>query len=180
MKRLHNSIAIAIVLGAVAPAVPAFGQAFTPGDIVVTQIGATGSGTALSSKGTASFLQEYSPGGTHAQTYTLPTTASGLNNPLTISGSAASEGGLSLSSNGQYLVVAGYDVGVGGTTQATSTVGVVGANGAIDTTTTTTQLSGNNTRMPRPPMEVTCGSRVRRAWSTLRRALRAARSLTPT
>ena len=39
----------------------------------------------------------------------MPTTASGSNQPLTLSGTAASEGGLSLSANGAYLVVGGYD-----------------------------------------------------------------------
>jgi hypothetical protein len=136
----------AVSLGALAAAAQA--AAITPGDIVVTQIGTNGSTTALTKNGTASFLDEFpTAGGAMVQQLTLPTTASGSNNPLTIGGTAGSEGGLSLSSNGQFLVVAGYDVGVGGTTQATSTVGLVQVStGNIDTTTTTTGLSGNNTR----------------------------------
>ena len=124
----------------------AFG-AFTAGDLVVVQIGASGSSTALTNAGTAAFLQEFSPsGGVPALTLSLPTIVSGANQPLTISGTAGSEGELSLSSNGQYLVVAGYDVAVGGTTQITSTVGLINAAGAIDTSTTTNLLTGNNTR----------------------------------
>ncbi len=119
---------------------------FTAGDLVVLQVGATGSATTLTSKGTASFLREFSTTGTVGQTLALPTTASGLNNPLTVSGTAASEGALSLSGDGHYLVAAGYNVAVGATTQTGSTVGLVDASGNIDTSTTTTLLTGNNTR----------------------------------
>jgi len=123
------------------------GASFLPGDLVVVQIGATGSSTPLANTGTAAFLEEIKPsGGAPVQTLALPTTASGVNQPLTISGTAGSEGELSLSANGQYLVLAGYDVGVGGTTQTTSTIGLINAAGVIDTSTTTTLLSGNNTR----------------------------------
>jgi hypothetical protein len=121
--------------------------AFTPGDLVVTQIGANGNTTTLTKNGTDSYLHEFSTTGSDIQTLALPTTASGSNNPLTIGGTAGSEGALSLSSNGQFLVVAGYDVGIGGKTQATSTVGLVQVStGNIDTSITTTLLSGNNTR----------------------------------
>ncbi len=37
-------------------------------------------------------------------------------------------------------------MGVGGTTQGTSTVGLIDASGNVDTSTTTAGLSGNNTR----------------------------------
>ena len=65
------------------------------------------------------------------------TATSGSNNPLTLSGTAASEGGLSLSANGAYLVLAGYDTAAGGNTQNNSTVGLVNANGTVNTSTTT-------------------------------------------
>ena len=80
------------------------------------------------------------------QQVALPTTASGSNNPLTVGGTAGSEGELSLSANGQFLVIGGYDVGVGGTTQGESTVGLIRNAGSIDTSTTTDALAGNNTR----------------------------------
>jgi hypothetical protein len=139
------SVAV-IAIGLMAPAAPIFGGTFGMGDLVVTQTGATGSSKALTSNGTASFLDEYSTAGSLVQQLALPTATSGLNNPLTIGGTAASEGELSLSANGQYLVVAGYDVGVGGTTQGASTVGLIDSGGNINTTTTTDLLSGNNTR----------------------------------
>ncbi|HEX3999515.1 MAG TPA: PEP-CTERM sorting domain-containing protein [Pirellulales bacterium] len=124
----------------------AWSTEFSVGDLVVTQIGATGSGTALTNKGTAAFLDEISTSGASVQQLALPTAASGSNNPLTLGGTAASEGELSLSANGQFLVGAGYDVGVGGTTQGESTVGLINNAGSIDTTTTTDALGGNNTR----------------------------------
>ena len=40
----------------------------------------------------------------------------------------------------------GYDTAAGGATQGDSTVGVVDSNGDVNTTTTTSLLSGNNTR----------------------------------
>jgi len=122
------------------------GAEFSVGDLVVTQIGATGSSTALTNKGTATFLDEISTAGASVQQLALPTTASGSNNPLTLGGTAGSEGELSLSANGQFLVIGGYDVGVGGTTQGESTVGLISNAGSIDTSTTTEALTGNNTR----------------------------------
>ena len=123
---------------------------FTPGDLVVTQINATGNTVTPTSTASPVFLSEFSPSvanqSTYVQQVALPTVVSGSNNPLTISGTAASEGSLSLSANGEYLVVAGYDQTVGGKTQLNSTVGLVDANGDVNTTTTSSQLSGNNTR----------------------------------
>jgi hypothetical protein len=72
--------------------------AFTPGDIVVYQVG-TGA-AALTSAATATFLDEYSPTGTLVQSIPLPTAVSGSQLPLTNSGTATSEGQLSLSVNG--------------------------------------------------------------------------------
>jgi hypothetical protein len=116
--------------------------------LVVLQVGLDGSNTTLTSKGTAIQLDEFTTSGSEVTSATLdlPTAASGSNNPLTMSGTAGSEGELNLSADGHYLVAGGYDVGVGGTTQGTSTVGLIDASGNIDTSTTTSQLSGNNTR----------------------------------
>jgi hypothetical protein len=121
-------------------------SAFTPGNLVVVRVG-DGS-AALGSAATAVFLDEYSPSGTLVQTIALPTSAS---DALTNSGSATSEGALSLSSNGQYLVQAGYRA-VPGTT------GVVGSSlprviaridlaGNVDTSTALTDAYvANNIR----------------------------------
>ena len=127
-------------------------SAFTPGDIVVYRVG---DGTsALGSSATAVFLDEYTPSGTLVQSIPMPTTASASGAALTASGSAASEGLLTLSSDGRYLIVPGYDAPVGTTkisgsasTTDPRTVGVVSASGSVDTTTALTDAAnGNNPR----------------------------------
>src|SRR5205814_2269925 len=72
----------------------------------------------------------------------IPVLPSGLNRALTVSGSSTSEGGLSLSGNGSYLTLAGYDAATGtaavsGTTAATINriVGRVDAMGNVATST---------------------------------------------
>lgn len=72
----------------------------------------------------------------------LPTSAAGKNLPLTLSGIATSEGHLSLSSNGKYVLLAGYDALVGTPLVSSTTsdvvprvVGRVDAAFAIDTST---------------------------------------------
>jgi hypothetical protein len=98
--------------------------AFTPGDVVVYRTG-TGS-AALSSASTAVFLDEYTPSGTLVQSIALPTTTSGSNNPLTASGSATSEGELTLSSNGQNLLLTGYDATTGVASIASTNASMTG------------------------------------------------------
>ena len=124
--------------------------AFTAGDIVVEQINAANNSVTPTGSASPVFLSEYNTTGSQSSAVeTVPvwsTAASGSNNPLTVSGTAGSEGGLSLSSNGGFLVLAGYDTVAGGTTQRNSTIGLVNASGVVDTSTTTTLLSGNNTR----------------------------------
>ena len=117
------------------------GAAFTLGNLVVVQAG-NGS-AALTGDATAAFLNEFSvSGGSPIQTIALPTAVSGLNQPLTLSGAATSEGFLTLSANGQFLTMSGYGVAPGFTTPQTSTptlasrvVGLIGLNGSINTTT---------------------------------------------
>jgi hypothetical protein len=129
-----------------------FGAAFTPGDIVVDRVG-TGSGS-LSSNATAVFIDEYSPTGTLVQSIALPTAASGSQHAYTQSGSATSEGQLTLSPNGQYLAVMGYSAtpGTSGVSSSSSssdprTVAIIGASGSVDTTTALGDAaSGNNPR----------------------------------
>jgi Bacterial Ig domain len=125
--------------------------AFTPGDIVVERVG-DGS-AALSSAATAVFLDEYSPTGTLVQTIPLPTSDSGSNHIVTDSGSATSEGILTLSGDGQYLMAVGYDAAVGtasvvGTSSASTArvMARIGFDGVIDSSTTTTSFSANNIR----------------------------------
>ena len=99
----------------------------------------------LTSAATAVFLDEYTPGGTFVQSVALPIAASGSQKALTLAGSAATEGGLSLSVNGRYLVIGGYDAAPGTATVGTTTVSTVNrvvaridANGNVDTSTSLT------------------------------------------
>ncbi|MBY0284297.1 MAG: Ig-like domain-containing protein [Sphingomonas sp.] len=130
---------------------PSSQAAFSSGNIVVYRVG-TGS-AALSSAATAVFLDEYTTSGTLVQSIALPTADNGANQTLTASGSATSEGQLSRSVDGRYLLLTGYDAAPGttsvnGTSTATvvRVIGRVDSNGIVDTTTTTTAFSGNNVR----------------------------------
>jgi len=143
-KILASFLALGAVLAAQAQ--------FTPGDLVVLQVG-DGS-AALTSAGTAIFLDEYLTSGFQsAPTYNVTISASGANS-LVNSGTATSEGALNLSANGQYLVFAGYNVnagtaGVGGASASSAPrgVGIVNAAGTYTlAATTTTALGGNNVR----------------------------------
>src|SRR5262249_6882386 len=82
---------------------------------------------------TAAFLDEFTTGGSSVQTIALPTSVSGLNNALTLSGTATSEGFIALSANGQYLTVGGYNaiLGTAGVTTSVGnrSVGIIGLNG---------------------------------------------------
>lgn len=109
----------------------------TPGNLVVVRVG---DGTsALSNASTAVFLDEYTPSGTLVQSIPLPTSLSGSNHALTLSGTASTEGAIALSPNGQYLSFAGYDTSVGYAGVASGitnrTIARVGANGVINTST---------------------------------------------
>ena len=147
------TIALLATLGFVAArAAEAEATGFSAGDVVVYRVGNGTSG--LSSAGTPVFLDEYSPSGALVQSVALPTTASGSNKPLVASGSASSEGLLTLSADGNYLMATGYDTAVGTTkvaeTSATSvprTIARVRAEAEVNTTTALTDFAeGNNAR----------------------------------
>jgi len=131
MKRFVVCIGLAL-----AP-LAAFAAAFTPGDLVVVRAG-DGS-AALGSAATAAFLQEFTTLGSGVQTIGLPTAANGANQILTLSGSATSEGFLTLSANGLYLTMGGYNsaIGTAGPNNliGNRVVGRIDLFGNIDTTT---------------------------------------------
>src|SRR5262245_6924307 len=127
--------------------------AFTPGNIVIYRVGDTLSG--LVNTGSAVFLDEYDPAGNLVQSIAMPTTISGNNHQLISSGTATSEGLLSLSADGQYLMLTGYGRDVGGRRSVASTASAtvprvvrrVAANSTIDTSTALTDFAdGNNPR----------------------------------
>jgi hypothetical protein len=126
--------------------------AFTPSNLVVLRVG-DGAG-ALSSAATPVTLLEYSKTGALLQAIAVPTADSGSNQTLTVAGSSTADGALNRSYDGRFLTFAGYDaapgtLAVAGTTSAATNriVGMVDANGTIDTTTRVSDsYSGANFR----------------------------------
>lgn len=131
---------------------PATAADFTPGNIVVLRVGSGASG--LVNTGAAVFLDEYTPAGVFVQSIALPTSVSGANKRLILSGTATSEGMITRSEDGKYIMVYGYDAAIpttdlAGTTAAAvnRVVARVDKNGNINTTTALTDAAtGNNPR----------------------------------
>jgi hypothetical protein len=124
---------------------------FAPGDLVVYRVG-DGS-TALVNTGNPVFIDEYSPAGSLVQSLPMPTAANGAQNAFFASGSASSEGALTVSPNGKFIALTGYaGMSVSPTSLASSSlprvVGIVNTtSGAIDTSTAPTDFAvGNNPR----------------------------------
>ena len=111
------------------------------GDLLVYRMG--DGTTTLVPTGNRVFLDEYTPSGTLVESIAMPTTWDGLNNPLIGSGTATSEGGLQLSSDGQYAVTQGYDAMTGGSVSLTGTGAAQGWRVAIDGTVDTTTTVGS-------------------------------------
>ena len=126
--------------------------AFTPGNIVVYRVG-DGSG-ALGTGAAPVFLDEFTPAGVPVQTIPMPTAVSGANKRLTAAGNSTSEGFLTRSVDGNYLILAGYDAAVAtaavaGTTSAATNrvIGRVDVAGNVDTSTALTDaISAGNPR----------------------------------
>uniref|UniRef100_UPI002AD465F1 beta strand repeat-containing protein n=1 Tax=Frankia sp. Cas3 TaxID=3073926 RepID=UPI002AD465F1 len=141
------SLLAGTLLSGLGPAVSA--SAATPDVIDVVSVNGTTSGASA-----VSIMPMLSTGVTGTP-IALPTAASGGNRPLTLSGSASSEGQLSLSSDGRYLTLAGYSASPGtGSVASTSSasvprvVGRINGAGNVDTSTMlgTDAFTGNNVR----------------------------------
>lgn len=154
LNRLTNSSAGLALISAILVQTPTLIQAatFTPGNLVIYR---TGDGVAsLINTGNPVYLDEFTPAGTLVQSVALPTTLSGVQFPLIASGTASSEGMLTRSADGQYLILTGYGTTTGGTSLSSSTavavprvIGRVAGSGAMDTSTALTNwASGNNPR----------------------------------
>lgn len=143
MRRFYSKQLVNFLVAAfsaaplLAPAAP-----FRPGNIVVARVG-NGS-TALSAAAAEVFLDEYTPGGALVQSIALPTSIGLTNRILTAAGTATSELSLTRSADGHYLVLAGYGVAPGtaavassAATDVTRVIGLIGADGSIDTSTST-------------------------------------------
>jgi hypothetical protein len=158
MKRIFCLVA---VLGTLALGMNAMaGQFGTQGpSVVVVRVG-DGSQT-LTNIGNTVFLDEYTTASlfsnvssfsppTPVQSIQMPTNWVGRNGPLVMDGTSIPAGGLSLSSDGRFLLLAGYGPGIGqavtqsiDTTtttglvgQVTRVIGLVDGNGHIYTSTT--------------------------------------------
>jgi len=134
----------------------AFTQAYTPGNVVVYRYG---DGVAPMPLGfvVPVFLDEYTPTGTLVNTKVIPTTTSGLNYRLTGVGRLASglyqqEGMSTISSDGKYITIFGYNQEPGAGAPATTdglVVGVVAADGSYNSTTTLSNFSTSGLGAPR-------------------------------
>jgi hypothetical protein len=113
---------------------------FTPGDVVVYEVGTSGGAAPSSTSGPVSLVDYGTSGAPSGFSASLPTVDSAPNHALTDSGSATYDGELTLSSDGTSLIATGYDA-PSGTTKITSakntprTVAVVSASGVSDTST---------------------------------------------
>lgn len=143
MRRFHPKQLVTFLVAAFSSA-PLLASAapFKPGNIVVARVG-SGSG-ALSAAAAAVFLDEYTPAGVRVQSIALPTAVSIDNRILTVAGNATAELSLTRSADGHYLVVAGYSAAPGtaavaskAATDVTRVIGLIGADGSIDTSTST-------------------------------------------
>ena len=134
------------------------GPAIVP-SVYVLRLG-DGSG-ALSGTSTAGFLDHVRvTDGVILGTVALPTAANGANQPISFSGTATSEGALSLSSDGHHVAFAGYAAAPGTASISSSlsfttdggtfyrrVVGAVNASGVVDTSTQLEgAFSGNSVR----------------------------------
>lgn len=160
-RHSHSILAgltLATALSLIAGAHSASAQSFTMGDLVVSRVG---DGTAaLSNSGTAVFLDEFTKTGTPQTNFTSINLTTTGTNPFVTSGTATSEGALTLSGDGKFLTISGYDAKAGAVASATDTklanstaasvpreVAVINAAGAVNTATTLGgDFSGNNPR----------------------------------
>ena len=140
--------AAVLTVGVLSSTLPLYGAAFTPGDLVVDQVG-NGS-AALTSASTAVVLDEFQISGLAVQSIALATDGTSV----TQSGTATSEGFLHFTADGKSLVVPGYNVASGvasisGTTATADPRGIAEFSlGGTQTSVTqlTGAFSGNNIR----------------------------------
>ena len=176
MRTRLRVLGVATATAVAAVAVPlvtsseAHAARFTGGDVVVYRVGAGAS--ALSNAAAPVFLDEYGPSGTKIQSVALPTTTAEGNHRLTATGQSRSEGLIDRSADGRFVAVTGYDAAPGATgagglsltttdpTQTPRVLGLVDANGTVDTTT---ELAGAGAAKIIRSATTTTGERL---WAT--------------
>src|SRR5438046_7746397 len=120
MTGIRRIALVATAILARAPLTALAVNPLTPGDIFIYRVG--DGVAALSGSAAAVVIEERNPTtGAIVQTIAMPTAVSGSNRRVTASGSATTEGYLSVSADGQYLIVTGYDADVATAAVAGST-----------------------------------------------------------
>lgn len=126
-------------------------QPFGTGNIVVYRAG--DGAAALTANGTPIFLDEITPAGVLVRSIALPTAVSGSNKAILANGTSTSEGAISRSLDGSFLIVGGYNgtLGAAASSVASATINrsiaVIDANTIIDVTTSLTDAhSAGNIR----------------------------------
>jgi hypothetical protein len=96
------------------------------GTFMVVRVGSAGSGVVLSAAAAAVFIEERRLGsGTVTQTIAMPIAAAAPQAAFTLRGTATTEGALSLSSDGAFVVLGGYSATPGTADVATTTAAAV-------------------------------------------------------
>ena len=125
--KTNRSVAVRIValgLTILAMAGAANAAGFTAGNIVVYRVGTGAAG--LAGTATAVFVDEYTPAGALVQSIALPTSTVSLQHSLTSSGTSSSEGMMTRSNDGRFLLLPGYDAALGGAIASSASNRVVG------------------------------------------------------
>jgi hypothetical protein len=108
MKKIFTLLLTSLTIGVFAQ------TPFTAGNLVVTRVGSGGAG--LSNQSQLINIIEMTPTGTVVQTIQLPYTtamATGGDNKICAQGSSSNDANLTISANGQYFVLAGYNSDTG-------------------------------------------------------------------
>jgi hypothetical protein len=137
------------------------GSAIDAGAAVNLDIFRVGDGVgALSNTGNPIFVDEYTTDGVLVGSVPMPTTTNGANRPLVSSGTATSEGFITRSTNGKYVLVTGYGSAIPAASSlpasaAATTPRVIGRIDALGNVDTTTALidaaDGSNPRSVASP-----------------------------
>lgn len=127
-------------------------NAAPPTEVMVARVG-DGTATLAANTGAAVFLERHriADGMLIGTPVAMPTAANGANRPFSLSGTGVSEGALTRSVDGRYVLLAGYDAPPGTTALLDNSKRVVGRVAADGTTNTTTSFdgisgAGNNVR----------------------------------
>ncbi len=152
-RREVSRLAVMTLLVSLTPAT-GWANSFTPGNLVIYRVG-DGSG-GLANTGNPIFLDEYNPTTqTVVNSIELPTAPTGNNQPLIASGTSVSEGLLTRSADGRYIVVTGYATMMSPSGSLSSSaasmvprgIGRVDSDGNVDTSTVLSDFAdGNNPR----------------------------------